>query len=335
MTLEEDIKTIQDKLTGDKKKDIDILFSCVDEYATRPYAKEINIKISDLLQDMLKDSDPEMVAMLSQYIQEQSSRKYDNKLLKIKDLMGKEKYEEALKLADELESQVQLAIKEAQLGYPEKPLTFRFVFSVMESALAAVFYPADNVVSLPFDYVSLLTLKSQTYFALSDYDKSFLTLRTAMEYDPVSPDLSFLMAEMQESMGNYISFKMALEKAKRFLYRREDYQRYFMLIAKYYESYLKDKKFADKLRRAVAKIDSPIKMTRKIDAKMKARLKEEGFQVGLSDEVQDTLIEYMKLALKENNDEIYMHCFKVISEFLTDKQITALLEEGNKKTQSV
>ena len=65
MTLEQDLENLRKKLTGDKKKDIEILFSSLQRFDDRPYRDEIINKISDMLHDLLKGTDEKTASLLT------------------------------------------------------------------------------------------------------------------------------------------------------------------------------------------------------------------------------------------------------------------------------
>lgn len=334
MSLDEDIEAIRSRLTGDKKKDIDILFSCADEFSSRPYTNQINDRISDMLKEILKEEDPTESAILLQHIQLQSSRRYEKKLLKLRGLIHAGNYQAAIDLSEDTKIQVEEAIDDAKRSSEENPLTFRFFFSGMEAALSDTYFPGPNTVRLPFDFVSLMMLRAQVFFLTGDREKCLLSLHTALEYDPVSAEISFQMAEMQIKVGDELSCRMSLERAWRFLYEKSDYQRYFLLIGKYYEILKKDTAFAQKINRAFAKLDTPLKMKKRLDESARKRLTEDGFEIDLSDEVRNVLLEALTRSLKVNDDETYLDAFKILGGFFSDQEISALLQEENKRTLS-
>lgn len=334
MSLDEDIEAIRSRLTGDKKKDIDILFSCADEFSSRPYTKEINDRISDMLKDLLKEEDPTVSALLLQYIQQQSSRRYDKKLLKLRGMIHAGNYQAAIAFSEDTKIQIEEAMADAKHSSASSLLTFRFFFSGMEAALSDTYFPGPNTVLLPFDIVSLMMLRAQAFFLTRDRERCLLSLHTALEYDPVSAEISFQMAEMQIKVGDELSCRMSLERAWRFLYEKSDYQRYFLLIGKYYELLKKDVDFAQKINRAFASLDTPLKMKKLLDESMRKRLTEDGFKIDLSDEVRNVLLKALTKSLNVNDDEMYLDAFKILGGFFSDQEISDLLKEENKRTLS-
>lgn len=330
MTLEQVIQEIQSKLTGDKKKDIDFLFQTLDSYDNSPFSKELYLKIADMMADMLKDCSPKEIAVLTDYIRSQSTRKYNEKLLRVKDLISQNHLDDAMNIIHELEKQVQESIQEAKDSYSDQVLTFRYYFSFMESVLGEKYFPAENIVSLPFDYVSLLTMKAQIYYAKADDQNAYLALHTALEYDPVSPDLPFLMSDIDSNAQNYLSYKMNIQKAKRFLFRVEDFQRYLACVSNYFTKAQEDPSVESGIKAAVgkAKRSIPLQLRQKLNDPTKETLQEEGFEWTLSEEVVSTLIEEYKNALKKKDKYSTDYFGNILIQYYTKDEILNLVNQA-------
>ena len=246
MTLEQDLENLRKKLTGDKKKDIEILFTSLQKFDDRPYRDEIINKISDMLQNLLKDADEKTSGLLTAYIQRQASADYDKKLLAIKRNVDEGKYQEAIDASFPLEKDILSSIENGKATQCDDNLSFRFYFSAMEYDLCNRFFPGKNIM-LPIDAVSLYTLRGQAYFFLKEDEKAVESIRYAFNFDPVSVDLCFLLADIEKERMNGLSYLSDIERAKDYLYRESDYLRYLKYMAEYYRTFEKDDATADEL----------------------------------------------------------------------------------------
>ena len=246
MTLEKDLENLRKKLTGDKKKDIEILFTSLQKFDDRPYRDEIINKISDMLQNLLKDTDEKTSGLLTAYIQRQASADYDKKLLAIKKNVDEGKYQEAVDASYPLEKDILSSIENGKATQCDDNLSFRFYFSAMEYDLCNRFFPGKNIM-LPIDAVSLYTLRGQAYFFLKEDEKAVESIRYAFNFDPVSVDLCFLLADIEKERMNGLSYLSDIERAKDYLYRESDYLIYLKYMAEYYRTFEKDDTTADEL----------------------------------------------------------------------------------------
>jgi tetratricopeptide (TPR) repeat protein len=327
MSLKEDIEAIKAKLTGDKKKDIDILFSAADQYANRPYSKELDLEISDLINEITQDCDDKTLKELSVYISRRSTVSYEKNLLSIRDAIDKKHDKKALQLADKTEAQVLASMEEARSASPDAPITYRYCFSPMEFSLANRYYPVKNVIQLPFDYVSLLTLKGQALYYSNRVDEAVLTIRKAFEYDPVSPDISFLLADIDAVKGNWISYSMNLDRAHQFLYKREDVKRYYFYVAQYFRLCLQDPETSKNLITAFSGKELPYQILRKLPTKTLNILKEKEIPLDASDEVISTALREVRSANAMKDKETYDYYYGILSDFRMDSELDFLLTE--------
>lgn len=325
MSLEEDLKVIKGRLTGDKKKDIDTLFLAVDEFSLRPYSKQLDFKITNMLTDIIKNCDPKTAGYLSRYIQSRSTEKYNKNLMLAKAFIDKKNYDKALSIISDLESQVNASFKEAQ-AVSNSDTTFRYCFSAMQYAIAQTLFPAKNVVELPFDYVSLLTLKGQAYYFLGKKEKSQNALKEAAEYDPVSPDLCFLQADMDMFNENWISFTMDIDKAHRFLYNPEDFYRYYLYVAAYYRNYKNDMINATLIMKAFSKpAEKPINTLTKMPDKTKQFLLSNEIPLDLDQDVLNIAIQQAHLAYNDKDIPAYKYFYNILLNYRTPAELDLLL----------
>ena len=327
MDIEEDIKTIRSKLTGNKKKDIDMLFSAVDKYSKRPYSKEIYLQITELLSEITKDCDPKSMALVSRYILRQSTAKYEKNLYKIRELITKKQLEEALKLADILDTEVTNSIDETSNGCKE-PIVFRHYFSAMEERLSSKYFFTENPVNLPFDYLSLLSLKGQALYYSRRPEEALDTVRKAFEFDPVSVDIAFLLADIDCGMGNWISYKMDIEKAVRFLFKEEDYNRYFFYMEQYYEKYLGDKKTGDTLEKFAMDHRKPHLKIKSLDPQTRDFFISQGIHLDLSPEVIETAFNEAKRCFFEKDKRGYEYFSDILLNFREPSEVDFYLNDG-------
>lgn len=333
MSYEEDITTIQNSLTGDEKKDIRTLFEAAEEYKGRPYFHRINEWISARLEDMVRDASPEKIAELTQYIQNQSSLRYDRALKSIQNQIRNKEYESAISNSYELEKQVEKAMAEASTG--KSNLSFRYCFSMMEYVLADKAFPDEKIVILPLDYVSLLTLRGEALFKLGKEEEAFASIHEAFFYDPVSVDLCFLKADLDIETHNMLSLENDLEKAHEYLFKAADYFRYYRYLLKYYENQEEGEDTAALLLLMLHRdYKSPYDFVTTLSPDIKGFLEEKQIPLTLSDFVLDTYKERLKVTKEEGNLEAYKYYADLYRPFLSEEEGKKLISEPNEEKQS-
>lgn len=243
MTLEQDLENLKKKLTGDKKKDIKTLFASLDDYTDRPYLNELINEISNMLKNIVADTDKKTLKALDAYVQKQIRSRYDRSLFEIKKLVDDGKFQEAIDATYPLEENINASIEQGKRDNGENDLSFRYYFSPMEFDLADTYFPGNNCL-LPVDAVSLYILRGQSYFFLKEDEKAIDSIRYAFNFNPVSVDICFLLADIEKQRMNSLSFLTYIERAKDYIYKESDYLRYLKYLSDYYRSFEKDEKTA-------------------------------------------------------------------------------------------
>ena len=338
MNIDQDFEEIKKKLTGDKKKDIQILFSAIDEYADRPYAAELIKKVGDCLNDIIKDNGKDTTDFLNAFIQKQASKNYDAKLNEVKKLIDEGKYEEALAKTYPLENDIAAAIKMGKDAYPNQNIVFRFCFSAMEYDLSDKYFYDECATLLPVDAVSLYTLRGQALFFLKRDDEAIETIRKGFEFDPVSVDLCFLLADIEKERMRYISYFSYIDRAKDYIYKEADLFRYLSYLAFYYQNALDDKETSDEIKLLMKNAKNYKQMIhpafknqdiQKKQLSILQDLKNKKIDIHVSSGVINTAIESY-INCQNNNDVEGMNYFKsVVFAFLTPNEFNKLLNESN------
>lgn len=330
MTLEQDLENLRKKLTGDKKKDIEILFTSLQRFDDRPYKDEIINEISNMLQDLLKDTDEKTSSLLTSYIQRMASADYDKKLLAIKKNVDDGKYQEAVDASFPLEEDIRASIENGKATHNDDSIIFRFYFSAMEYDLCNRFFPGKNVM-LPIDAVSLYTLRGQAYFFLKEDEKAIESIRYAFNFDPVSVDLCFLLADIEKERMNGLSYRTDIERAKDYLYREGDYLRYLKYMAEYYRVFEKDDTTADELMTLLKKGKTYKGITtitksnwEKEHKKILKDLSEKKIEFLISDNVLSTAIDCYRECVNADDREGINYYKSVLLPLIDKKEIEAL-----------
>ncbi len=241
-------------------------------------------------------------------------------------------YDEALERIEVLEKQVHKVMDSISSLAKEPNPEFQFCFSPMEFSLFSYYYnPEDrDIFLLPYDYVSLLVLKSQTNFYLHNYDEARSAMKKALEYNPVSVDVHFLLADMDAAMNNYYSYHADLDRAYTFLYKEQDFFKFYRLLAKYYQATehneqlislledLGDEKGGNNLYHRFLLLPD----------KSKALLDEYKIPYDASDEVIKTCINSAKDALDKDDIKTYKYYYQILINFRNDRAISNLLHNN-------
>ena len=321
---------IKKKLTGDVKKDIPYLFDEAQKFSEN---QEVFSKINQLIDQLTKKASPEEVARIN--IKEKnllSEKQFDKLLLEIKSAINDTYYDEALERIEVLEKQVHKVMDSISSLAKEPNPEFQFCFSPMEFSLFSYYYnPEDrDIFLLPYDYVSLLALKSQTNFYLHNYDEARSAMKKALEYNPVSVDVHFLLADMDAAMNNYYSYHADLDRAYTFLYKEQDLFKFYRLLAKYYQATdhneqlislledLGDEKGGNNLYHRFLLLPD----------KSKALLDEYKIPYDASDEVIKTCINSAKDALDKDDIKTYKYYYQILINFRNDRAISDLLHNN-------
>jgi len=316
-------------LTGKAYVDLPLLYGAL--FATlsqREYAKRQKILIDKLFLalDSLSPKEQQAEQIL---LTRNLDHEFTTYLYQIRNLIHIKKEKEALVRIAPLENLFYL-FEDNIRKRSDKPLAFRYYFSLMEKALAEKVYPDDNVFLLPFDGVSLYILKAQALFRSNRYEEGFLSLHQALELDPVSVDVLFLSAKENQKNNNDFSLENDLERIKEFLYRSEDYFRYIRL------TFLSDDAEDDRYFKSIVKNNStPYDFLHNPNHLFSILLPKTSDAL-LSDLVRNTYLEKIEEAEKEKNKPLYLYYVDNYSPFISPDERERLhhpkfLKEEDKK----
>jgi tetratricopeptide (TPR) repeat protein len=294
-TLEETLAEIRKRLNGEPQHDIETLFEAADDYADEPYQADLNSEISRMLIDIASQGTPEEQKQISSFISQQSSIKFALALAQARKNLKNQNYPEALETLAKLEKQITQAIsqaKEKEKGHVN--VSFRYYFSPMEYALGDTYFPANSTILLPLDLIGFLSLKAQALYLSGRMDEALYSLSQAFEYDPVSSDLAFLACDIAHKEHNVITFVSDLDKAHRYLYKKEDFNKYFFYLSTYMIEEKDHSQLGNKIRTLAAQGAGTLEMQKALSIKDKAALTKLGYAYQPSAEV-------IAVALKETN----------------------------------
>lgn len=327
MKEKDEFLKIQKKLTGDIQKDIPYLFDEAQKYSEN---QEVFSKINQLIDQLTKKATPEEIANINLRDKNLlSAKQFDKILMEVKTMINEAHYEEALEKIESLEIQVRKVMQSISTLAKEPNPEFQFCFSTMEFALFDYYYNPDDrdIFLLPYDYVSLLVLKGQTYFYLHRFDEARQSMKKALEYNPVSVDVHFLLADMDAAMNNWYSYHADLDRAYTFLFKEGDFFKYYRLLAKYYKTNNNNTKLISLLEdlgdsKASNKLYHRFLL---LPDKSKALLDEYKIPYDASDEVIKAAIKAARDALDKDDIKTYKYYYSILINFRNDKAINNLL----------
>lgn len=312
------IKEIQAKLTGDSKKDAQILYEAVQKH---PEDVELQKFVLNIAQSMKNNKKKEKKAL--------SPQDFEKRLSTAKNHIDKKEFEKAIKTLNRIEPDVLKVMDAMKKMEPNHNTTFKYFYNMMEYDLFEDFYKEDNrtILMIPYDYVSLLTLRGQAYFFLEEPQKSEESFREALNYNPTCCDLIFLMADFHFQMFQWFSFTMDLDKLVPFLYKESDYLSYYRYLAQYYQKYEMDMLLASLLNDlGNEKSNIPLsKRWENLSDKQKQMLDDKKIPYSLSENVVKVCIQKAKDALLENKMEHYRFYVQVLLPFLKENDITKMI----------
>lgn len=330
MTLEQDLENLKKKLTGDKKKDIKTLFASLDDYNDRPYLNELINEISNMLKNIVADTDKKTLRTLDAYVQKQIRSRYDRSLLEIKKLVDDGKFQEAIDATYPLEENINTSIEQGKRDSSENDISFRYYFSPMEFDLADTYFPGNNCM-LPVDAVSLYILRGQAYFFLKEDEKAIDSIRYAFNFNPVSVDICFLLADIEKQRMNSFSYLSYIERAKDYIYKESDYLRYLKYLSDYYRSFEKDEKTAKtidtlvklgKTYKGITEVTSSKQSTRQ--KKLLNYLSKKKINIYISDNIIKTALNAYEECSNDKDTEGINYYKSILVSFLDKKDIPTI-----------
>lgn len=242
-------------------------------------------------------------------------RRYSVSLYNIRDLIKAKRCEEALTQIAPLENML-LLLEDAINKRHQYQLVFRYYFSLMEKALTEKAFPEANITLLPVDGVSLYILKAQALFRLGKTDQGYLSLHQALELDPVSVDVVFLLLEQDIQANNDFSIANDEERISQYLYRSEDFFRSMKYVA-YLTYNTTDKDWTSYLS-SLPKNITPYDFLYKADPLLSILLPKE--KALLSPLVKETYEEKIKEAIDHKDKATYLYYLNNYLPFLSPEE---------------
>ena len=300
-SLKEDVQTIKERLTGDARKDIRILFDASTEFANRSYSNQLNKAISDIMDDIMAKADPKVLTELSGVIQKKTASQFEESLLVIRNHLLRHHPAKAYAIADSVQKQVEETLTQA-ISTAEVPKpTFLYFYTLSEKALLERYFPSQNSILMPVDVISLLSLKANAAYVLKKEQEAISLLRKALEFNPVYVPVMFLLADIDANNQNWISFSMDLEKIHRYLFQPDDFFRYYDYVALSFQE--SDPAFSKKIHSAFKSKGKPYEVIERLDPKFRDSLLEKEIPLTLSEEVNSTLKQELQVAETQKNAE--------------------------------
>lgn len=321
------IKAIKKKLTGDKENDIKTLQAYKTKYKNN---EEIVKEINSLLRSLKREIKKENINNKEKKI---SVKDFTNYLINAKNLLDKKEANEALIILNEGQEKLNPIFDEVKKNKGNSNVVLTFFFSLMECSLFEKYYPEKDryILALPYDYVSLLSLKGQAYVILGDFKTAMSCFLDARKFNPTNVDIQFMVADLNYREMNHYSFLNDLDRIYNFIYKDKDFIKYYKSLYNFYQNYNNNEELIDTLF-----ILSDTKQKKSIKDKFnsltdrqKELLDENNIHYNLSSLVESTCIEEMKNYIVEEKPDFYNYFYSSILPFKSDKEIEALLK-GNK-----
>ncbi len=263
-----------------------------------------------------------------------NAAEYENSLSSIQRSIVSNDSNSALKVIDPLKRKLDSCIQTFLQEHKEYKIEFVFFFSMMENALYREYYYQPSILQIPFPYdiVSLYTLEGQAYFQKGNFTQAKECIHNAMKYDPINVDLLFLSADLNRNQFNWFSYKSDLDKIHTFMYKEEDFRKYYRYLQTYYTEYEKNPLLAKLLAKlGNEKNKNTLYQTwMLLTDSQKKLLNEYEIPYDLSDFVLNVLISACKICLLYNNIQGYKYYFNVFVKFRNDKQINELIHDEGK-----
>jgi tetratricopeptide (TPR) repeat protein len=258
-----------------------------------------------------------------------SPAQYETYLRSIQKFISEKKLKEASNTIETVEKIMDDVIQDIYSRSNPRNTFLCFFFSMIELSLCNDYYRDDqsDMVLLPYDYISLLSLKGQMYFFSGEIDKSKECIRKALKFNPVCTDLYFLSADINKTQFNWFSFTMDLDKLYTFLYKESDFRKYYRYLEMYYTEYDKRPDLCKilKLLGNEKSRDSLYQQFMALTTKQKSLLDEYKIPYDISKLVLDVLVNNCRNALEKNEIQQYKYFFNILSQFRNDQTINQLI----------
>lgn len=255
-------------------------------------------------------------------------------LLTIQKLIGEKKNQEAEHIIALAEEQVQKAIENINELNKGKYVSICFFYSLMETSLYSEYFDDENrsdIILLPYDYVSLLSLKGQLAFLNGDTLKAQACLHEATKYNPVCVDLLFLCADINHNQFNWFSYMMDLDRIYTFIHKEADFKKYYRYLAVYYNDYEKNISLAKILNDlGNEKDETPIyQKYHLLTDKKKKMLEEHKIPHDISSVVLNTLVKSCSIASEAKAMPQFKYFYNLLLNFRSESEIKILLYQAD------
>lgn len=226
---EEIIKKLKDKLTGDKKHDVEIIKNSIDEYKNthKEYDEETLNEFTNILATYI----PNETVKKMQKLNESLKKEIIDGNKKAEDEITKGNYEEALKILNPIINDVY------PYFVPQNSTKVRYVdfINPIEEILFAVYYDTKDkkIVNTPVPLTNLHFLISYTFSNLKDYKKMIKYASLGLKFNPVSVPLLSETIEYFKINKDFNRIKSLIPLVIRFSYTIETFLNtltYFELI---------------------------------------------------------------------------------------------------------
>ena len=321
MTNKEIIESIHNQLTGDTEKDTELLSRYAQEYSEN---KEVLQYIESIFDEFRSKSEKKEKKEYTI-----STKDFDKILLRAKSEINNKNYMESLNFLQDGENHVRDFIQKYEKTRKSKNVCYYYFFSTMEFALTKNYYNEHKTsIVLPYDYVSLLTLRGQAYFFSKMFKEARSCFLKAMTYNPVSVDLLFLISDLDYQNINYFSFRADLDKISVFLYKEGDFFRYYRYLALYYINFEENIALGEFLKKLGDKKDErPFReRIRALNPDEITLLKENNIAIDISDVVLSTIVENMKEHLLSKQGDVFHYFYDILRHFRNENEIKGLVK---------
>ncbi len=257
-------------------------------------------------------------------------KKFESYLLKIQKCIGGKKMMEAETLINQAEEEVKKSIANIRKINSGKKISLGFFFSLMELSLYSDYFQDDSsdIVILPYDYISLLSLKGQMNFLCEKTDEAKACLHEALQYNPVCTDLLFLEADINRAQFNWFSYMMDLDRLYTFIHKESDFKRYYRYLSVYYTEY-ENNETLSKLLNNLGDEKGTNSLYQKfllLTDKEKKLLDDFHIPYDISKLVLDVLVKSLRESLAENAIPQYKYFHSFLSQFRNDHTIMDLID---------
>lgn len=320
MTAKETKSILKKRMTGDVKKDADILYLAMQEFSSYPDAKEIQETISKMMDDLTNGLDESEKNEVVNYIQSQIRDRFAEKVYKIHSALAKKNLEKAYKDCMKLEEEAKRYMHQVSMEVG-KDVRFKLYQKQGEFYLGDTYYRLENQMSFPFDYILFLIIEVQVLYLMGKKEEAISTIHRLYDYNPVSIDAILLEASIQEKEGNEYSYKSCMKKAQRYIFEEKTFLTYFSYLANFYSTFMKNEAIASTLNK-MSSSKSYQEAMKLMDDKTMECLSHDGFLVTLSDEVYDCFVLKAKQCIKKKNSFAYAYIYQCLLPFKGKEELS-------------